>query len=119
VGGEEGDEDGDGREAEEKGKGIDRDGDDSDEVSDEWEGEGESGNEDEDISEVKDAPVMRFGPPNVAKSHSGSGHVKSVARRDHQDATDATLASSIDSNILFFVTVYSFIYLFIFRYRSF
>jgi hypothetical protein len=112
VGGEEGDEDGDGHKAEEKGKGIDRDGDDSDEDGDEWEGEGESGNEDEDedMSEGKDAPVMRFGPPKVAKSHSGSGPVKSSARRDHQDATDATLASSIDSNILFFVTVYSFIY---------
>ena len=98
MGGEEGDEDGDGHEAEEKGKGIDRDGDDSDEASDEC----------EDVQEEKDAPVMRFGPPKGAKSHSGAGNVKSVARRDHQDATDATLASSIESNILFFVTVYFF-----------
>jgi hypothetical protein len=78
-------------------------GDDSDEDGDEW--EGESGNEDGDMPEEKDAPVMRFGPPKVAKGHSGSGPVKSVARRDHQDAMDAILASSIDSNILFFVTV--------------
>jgi hypothetical protein len=99
VGGEKSDED-DGDKAEEKGKSVDRDGDDSDEVGD------ESGNEDEDMFEEKDAPVIRFGPPKVAKGHSGSGHVKSVAHHDRQDAMDATLASSIDSNILFFVTVF-------------
>ena len=99
------DEDGDGDEAVEKGK---RDGDDSDEVGDECEAEGKSGNEDEDMYEEKDAPVMCFGPPKVAKvakvakGRSGSGHVKSVACHDHQDATDVILASSIESNILFF-----------------
>lgn len=107
----ESDEDGDGEEAEEKGKSIDRDGDDSDEIGDEREAEGKSGNEDEDMYEEQDAPVMRFGPPKVAKvvkGHSGSGHVKPVARHDPQDATDLILASSIESNILFFVTVYFF-----------
>ena len=78
--------DGDGDEAEGKGKSIDRDGDDSDEVD---EGEGESGNEDEDMFAEKNAPV-----------------VKSVARHDYQDAMDATLASSIDSNIFFSVAVF-------------
>lgn len=85
----------------------------SDEVGDECEAEGKSRNEDEDMYEEKDSPVMCFGPPKVAKvvkGRSGSGHVKPVACHDHQDATDVILASSIESNILFFVTIYFFLF---------
>jgi hypothetical protein len=105
VGGVDSDEDGNGDKAERRGKNVDRDGDDLDELDVDHECEGESDNEDVDMYEEKDAPVMRFGPPKVAKGQSGSGKVKSAARHDHQDATDAILASSIDSKILFFVTV--------------
>ena len=117
LGGENSDEgDGNLNKAEGKGKGVDRGGDDSeieDEVgddSDEYDGEGVSEIEDADLFEDRDAVMpLRFGPPKGVKGQSGSGHVKSVARQD-QDATDATLASSIDNNILFFVTVYLFLF---------
>ena len=107
AGGENNDEDSNIVKAGGKGKSVGDDLDDVDVVDQESEGEGEGEDDDmcEDMYEEKDAPVMRFGPPKVAKGQFGSGQVKSAARYDHQDAMDATLASSIDSNILFFVTV--------------
>ena len=81
------DEDGDG--AEKKGKGTDGEelGEDGDEGEDEDEGEdGDEGkdgdqdevgvwNRDEDMGEVEETPVVRFGPPKVAPASSVNGKI--------------------------------------------